>query len=848
MNQRKLSKIVIAVGLCIILVLPFVMYPSSTTDREGENIDLQEMEANVSNPGCFIENKGQIGNDEILFYSEIPGGLIGFAEGKVLLWSHDHQNVIELSFPGGNAVSPRAHSPVSAYFNYILGHRGTFTHLRGYEGVVFEDLWSGIDLVYKNTADGAKYEFQVAPGANPSDIRVRCDGHDDLVINDVDITIGLDEKRFRDIGLLVSQTDGRTVPAIYQSYDEQTYGVEVGCYDQSEALIVDPLIFSTYLGGANEDAGYSTVVDAQGNIIVGGWTWSSNFPTESAYNSTYGGGMECFVAKLDSGGDLLYSTFIGGSGSEYVAGVDVDNDDGQIIVSASTSSQDFPTTAGAMNETSNGEYDVAVFRLTAAGDDLVFSTYVGGSSHEAAYDVATMRGMSGLWIYVTGYTMSPDFPTKQWTPGWNKTYTAGKDIMVFVLSPDGTELGWSNLVGGSGDDTGTNIGLDDYWWVMVTGYTDSDDLPTDETTWNPYDDEYNGDLDCFCLGFNRFGNELGFLTYIGGVNNDRGYGLAVTSGGESFITGITSSDDFPVTDHAYDSSYNLDGDAFVLKVSADGTNLDFATYVGGAYEERGNSVMIDSSGNLIVAGRTSSSDFPTLHAYDSTHNGGIDGFLLRITDDGRTLLSSTFFGGSGDEYVSHCLANDTDDNIFVTGGTYSTNFPIVGSQAYDDTHNGDEDVFVICFSADFSYPEFHSVTRSIANPDNQDTVEVTAVITDPEGLAEVTLHYSTDTTSEEVTMVNNPFESNNWTASIPAYPVNTNVTYYVTAIDDAGNQAVSSEDMYQIEPPPPLVIDQGLIIALVSLSAAALGIVGGLIKLRAVHIERSIKSTKESEE
>jgi len=412
------------------------------------------------------------------------------------------------------------------------------------------------------------------------------------------------------------------------------------------------------------------------------------------------------------------------------------------------------------------------------------------------------------------------------------------------MEPDGSYLLWSNIVGGSGDDTGYDVGVDTTYNVMVTGWTDSGDL---NTTDSAYDESYNGDTDCFCLAFSPDGDELSYLTYIGGSAYDKVMSLAVGRYGDSYVTGYTTSTDFPTTLNAYDRSYNQGGDSFAFRLSVWGTGLEFSTYIGGFGDDTGRMILLDSSDNIIVVGLTLSTDFPTLHAYDSSSNGLVDGYILKLNFNGETLISSTYFGGAGDDWIRNGVALDTNGNIVIVGKTDSTDFPIVGNQVYDSTHNGGFDAFVMVFSADFSYPEFNSVTRSPQSPNSLEDVQITANATDPEGVTQVTLQYRTDTSWENVTMTRVSTGGTSWHGTIPAQVSNTTVEYRVVASDAAGNSVESALDDYLVVVPPPIEIPLGLIIAIVSLIAAVLGIVGGLIKMRAIRLERRLKGDKKKD-
>jgi hypothetical protein len=388
------------------------------------------------------------------------------------------------------------------------------------------------------------------------------------------------------------------------------------------------LIYSTFLGGPNEEETFSIAPDAAGAAVVTGVTTSSGFPTTpGAYDTTHNGGYDAFVAKLDSsGGILLYSTFLGGSGTEF--GVTLaSNAAGAAVVTGFTTSSDFPTTPGAYDTTYGGNQDAFVAELDASGSTLVYSTFLGGSGVDASYVVAL--DTTGAAV-VTGNTTSSDFPT---TPGaYDTTFNGGAgfgDAFLAKLDPSGSTLLYSTFLGGSSDDSAQGLAVDTAGAAVVSGWADSPDFPT---TPGAYDRTYNGGRDIFVAKVDASGSTLTYSTFLGGSSQEETYfALALDAAGAPVMSGFTTSSDFPTTPRAYDTTYNGGQDTFVTKLDASVSTLLYSTFLGGSDYEQAERLVLDAAGHAVVSGLTYSSDFPTTTgAYDRTYNGGGDVFVVKL--------------------------------------------------------------------------------------------------------------------------------------------------------------------------------------------------------------------------
>jgi len=328
------------------------------------------------------------------------------------------------------------------------------------------------------------------------------------------------------------------IDAKFNIFDQMSYGFEIfGDYDKNKDIIIDPLIYSTFIGGSNSDWGYDITVDNNGNAYITGMTGSSNFPTTlGAYDVTFNGFVDIFVLKLNqTGQSLLYSTFIGGTLVDHSFSITID-DYCNAYVTGYTNSSNFPITPGAFNSTNDGSYDVFVLKLNQTGTALIYSTYIGANVEDEDGKGITVDASGNA--YVTGWTYSATFPTT--TGAFDTTFNGTRDGFVLKLNQTGASLIYSTFIGGSSDlDWGSSIAVDIVGNIYVTGSTDSSDFPT---TPDVYDRTFNGgNNDVFVLKLNQTGSSLVYSTFIGGSGDDYGDGLAIDNDDNAYLTGGTDS-------------------------------------------------------------------------------------------------------------------------------------------------------------------------------------------------------------------------------------------------------------------------------------------------------------------
>jgi len=448
------------------------------------------------------------------------------------------------------------------------------------------------------------------------------------------------------------------------------------------------LIWSTYLGGNENDGVSAVTTDGEGGIVIVGDSYSQNFPTtEGAFDpSINGDASNVYVACLSPDGhELRYSTFLG---IGYGMGAISDGEGGVFITGASTAAG-FPTTEGAYDVTYNGgSNDVFLTRLNHDGSELIFSTHLGGGEDEYARSIAS-DGEGG--VILTGNTFSSNFTV---TDGaYDENFGGGlyADAFIARFNSAGNQLIYSTFLGGRFDDRAHAITSDGEGGAVVAGYTFSSDFPTTDGAYDRhFEGEANADHDAFIARINHNGSALIFSSYLGGSESEWIIGITTDDAGDFVATGETRTQDFPVTENSFDGALGGDADAFVTRLSRDGSALLYSTYLGGRNYEQANGIASDGTGGVVVTGWTESDDFPTVQgSFDTIWGTGFDLFLVRLNEAGDRLLYGSFLGGEGHE--SGNAVNQLDDqNYIVAGGSSGANYPVTEG-ALDESFNGRSD-------------------------------------------------------------------------------------------------------------------------------------------------------------
>jgi hypothetical protein len=611
--------------------------------------------------------------------------------------------------------------------NYFIGNdpKKWRTNVPTYAKVRYHNVYPGVDLEYYGNQGGQlEYDFIVAPGADPGAITldVGTHGHAPLrIARDGDLVISAEGAEIRFHKPLVYQPDaGSSLVTRHLSLIQGRFLLDAqnrihfapGPYDHTKPLVIDPVLtYSTYLGGSGGDWGYGIAVDSSGSAYVTGETASLDFPTVDALQASNNSASQgtAFVAKLNPAGSaLVYSTYLGGSGGDASYSIAVGSSD-NAYVTGRTYSTDFPIVNALQSSNLSSAVGGTGFvaKLNASGSALVYSTYLGGSVADAGRGIAVDSSGNA---HVTGYTLSTDFPV---TPAAFKTIGPSDtcnaltnpspcdDAFVAELNAAGSALVYSTYLGGSNYNAGFGIAVDSSGNAYVAGTTSSSDFPTAE----PFQATLHGSSNAFVTKLNASGSDLIYSTYLGGSNGDQGFGIAVDSSGSAYVTGYTSSSDFPTVNPLQPSSGSYGHfTGYVAKLNPTGSALVYSTYLGGSVAEKAFGIAVDSSGDAYVVGLTWSPDFPTVNPIQAANHatGGlypITAFVAELNAAGSALIYSTYLGGSVQDTASG-VAVDSSGNAYITGNTFSSDFPTVNP--FQPTNNDAQSPGSTAFVAELS--------------------------------------------------------------------------------------------------------------------------------------------------
>ena len=561
---------------------------------------------------------------------------------------------LRASIAGGQtAASPEPLEPQPGRINYLIGNKPEqwVTNIPTYARVQYRDVYPGIDVVYYGASGQLEHDFIVSPGTDPSAIQLEFEGADRMQTDSeggIELTVGSQTVHWKKPVLYQTTATGRRqmVEGRYRVGRDQRAGFETGVYDVTRPLVIDPVVaFTTYYGRGGSESATRVATDAAGNAYIVGVTNDSVFG--------YTGGA-----------------FLGPNSLSVIAG------------------------------------DAMITKISADGKTVIYSTHIGGGSFEFGGGIAVDSAGN---IYITGGTASPDYPLTsgsfQGQPDPASTTDPG-NCFVTKLNAAGSALIYSRLIGGTGLDVCFGLAVDSAGNAYVAGGTTSKDFPTQNafqagarvgTTAATISD-------AFAAKLSPDGKQLLYSTYIGGGGNDVALALALDGNGNAYLTGGTTSSDFPVSPGALQTTYGggqgtpaipdfNTGDAFVVKLSPTGARL-YATYLGGAKDDVAIGIAVDAQGSAYVAGSTLSTDFPLQQAFQKTYSGAGgelnypcgDAFIAKLNPQGSGLVYSSYLGGSADDRAAG-VAVDSAGNAYLTGNTLSGNFP-VSQDAAQKKHAG----------------------------------------------------------------------------------------------------------------------------------------------------------------
>lgn len=493
-------------------------------------------------------------------------------------------------------------------YNYFKGNNENkwICNIISYEKIKYHNVYNNIDLIYYNNGRNIEWDFILYPGSNPEDIKIEFP---------LKTNMNLDDE-----GNILVHINSNIMtikkPYIYQNINNKIHPID-GSFNLSKSNIVSFNIDS---------------YDLDHNLIID--------PV------------------------LSYSTFLGGTGDDQIYGIALDSNK-DIYVTGFTNSADFPTVNPIYSY--KGDYDVFITKIDSSGSFIIYSTYISGTFDEWANDICVDSSGNA---YVTGFTKSSDFPTKD---PIQSTKLGVKSAFLTKLDSTGSSLIYSTFIGGNKDDEAKSMALDSNNNVYLIGITDSTNFPLI----SPYQSTISNYNSAFICKVASSGNSLLYSTYLGGASIDEGYDITLDSNNNMYLTGTTYSSDFP-TKNPIESSLSGQRSAFITILSADGSNLIFSTFLGGSGADDSNSIVIDNNNNIFIAGTTFSSDFPLVNPIQNTKSGFFSAFVCKIASGGTHIIFSTYLGGSGFDYA-YAIDLDSEYNPYISGFSTSSDFPTVDS-------------------------------------------------------------------------------------------------------------------------------------------------------------------------
>jgi len=694
-------------------------------------------------PLAFERNQGQT-DSRVRFLSRGSGytlfltGKSAVIEVQVPISSHQNAHAANSAVTGKTVTMSLANANSNAQINgdgllpgksnYLIGNDPAKWHrnIAQFSRVRYRQVYPGIDLVYYGKQGRLEHDFRVAPGADPravvldfaGDCKLRLSKSGDLLLDGDDESL-----RVQAPSIYQKSADRQeTVAGKFVLLGRNRVGFQIGRYDRSRELIIDPVLsYSTYLGGSGTESFPTIAVDSSFNFYVSGSTTSADFPIAGGISPNHlSGAANIFVTKFNPTGaaPLVFSTYLGGTGTDTSAGIAVDSAL-NVYVAGTTTSPDFPTTATAFQATPTNSSDhIFVSQINAGGTGLLYSTYLSGTGSDVATGLAIDNKLDA---FVTGTTTSADFPVSVSPAPFQSKPQTGATSQFFASEINTTlsgtaSLAYSTYFGGgnpsNGLTQGGGIAVDASGNFYITGGTNflhtgaSNDFPI----LNAYQDCLDVSppipppivpppcpttvtaSDAFIAKLNPTaaqGSQLVYSTYIGGAGDDIGNGIAVDGNANAYITGSTTSTDviLPTTVTAFQTTNKGGTDAFLAKVGNPTTTtstifpMNYFSYLGGTGTDIGLALAVDTSQAVHLSGSTTSSDFNLTNAFQTTFGGVSDAFVAVLptaTNVGTGTqgeYSSYLGGGSTDRGTG--VAVDPNGVTYVTGETMSGNFPVV---------------------------------------------------------------------------------------------------------------------------------------------------------------------------
>lgn len=626
-------------------------------------------------PFGFTENRGQAAAE--IRYIAAGADMKAWFESTGLILQRGAA-AVRVEFAGAEPNPEiEALDESGASINYLRGSDPAHwrTGLPLYGAIRYHEVWPGIDIVYRGESGHLKAEYIVAAGADLSRLRLRFDGVA-RIADDESLTVRNHSGEITEGAPYLYQTDYRgersKVAGNFKLIDPSTVGFDAA-YDHSKPLVIDPpILFSGYFGGSAQTQITAVAITWTNQIVIAGWTSSTDLPASNGASTVSGGGVDAFVAAFSpAGGQLIYCTYLGGSSDDRAFGIAVDPQLNTYIT-GQTSSSDFPL-AGGIQRTLSGSRDAFVTKLNSSGTALVYSTFFGGSGVDAAYAIALDSANDAV---ITGDTTSTDLPVS--STAFQKHISAATDAFVTRLNAAGNAILSSTYLGGSAVEHSAAVQLDSAGHIYIGGSTTSADLPTSTALQATIGGAQNGFITAFAPDL----SSLVFSTYLGGSSGTPSSpevvnGLAIDPTGNVIAAGATPSSDFPVTAGAYQTNLAGETDGFITKLSSAGQMIA-STFLGGSLTDGINAIALDFHGYPYVTGYTGSTDFPVQSPAQNANAGMLDAFEAKLNSNLTGLIFGTYLGGSQSD-AANAIAVGAQTGVVIAGNTSSADFPASGS-------------------------------------------------------------------------------------------------------------------------------------------------------------------------
>ena len=690
----------------------------SSFGKTGESSSLVKDPMIIENSTFqFIENKGQW-DAEVLYRLQTPFANMNLEKDQIKFQLLDPESLAALKHQGHNHEAKPGHEgddpqpqiathgikghnftmkfvnsskhtvgqaskPLEQYYNYLIGNDPSkwASHVHLYNEVAYQSLYEGIDLRFYESNGNLKYDYIVSAKADPNLIQVQYDHVDKIFLQDGDLHI------MTSVSEVIEKA-----PYAYQNHERNQTIVEcqfvlvgnklsikvTGDYDKDQPLIIDPeLVFGSYTGAFSDNWGFTATFDNESNAYGGGIAFGDYPTTPGAFQLDNGGGScDMSISKFSAdGSSLIYSTYMGGQSADAPESMIV-NENGQLIILGVTGSEDYPMTANSHDNSFNGGVyesisildfengtDAVIAILSPDGSSLMGASFIGGSGRDAVNRTGTLganygddfRGEVGLDsegnIYFVSSTTSTDFPVTAGAVDETSGGGFNQDAVVVKMNSDASDLLWATYLGDSGDQAGVSIRVDAGDNVYVSGWTTSDDFPTTSGALNP--NYLGGAADAFVSHITADGSTLLHSTFLGTADEDLGYLLTLDEDGNVYLLGQSEEGNYPITTDVYNNPGSAN---FIQKMDLGLSTSIWSTQVGNGTTTKlvSTAFLVDVCGRIYLSawGGATNGDFPGIQEFpvsDDAFQSSTDGsdfYLMVLEPDATGLEYASYFGGS----------------------------------------------------------------------------------------------------------------------------------------------------------------------------------------------------------